>query len=320
MIEPNGASLMLPPQASTIAAEYDTLFYAVTYLCVICFILIMGAGTYFVIKYRWRGGKHQAVPISHNTALEVAWSVIPLFVVMGMFAWGFRNFVRMYIAPKDSIEIHVTGQKWNWAMEYSNGAVVGGKNVKFAVPINRPVKLILTSRDVLHSFFIPSFRVKMDAVPNRYTTLWFEATQLGEHQVFCAEYCGTDHSDMMGQVLVLSDQDYKAWLEKNAQLGATPEERGQKLFAGKGGCTACHATGKDQALPNIGPKLFQAFGRQEKLADGSTITVDENYIRESIEMPNAKLVAGFTPAMPMFKGVLSDKEIGDLIAYIKTLK
>ena len=321
MMDPNTPSFMLPPQASTVAPGYDLIYLSVTYLCVFCFVLIMGAMTYFIWKYRYRGADHKAEDISHNTTLEVLWSVVPLVVCIGLFAWGFRNFLQMTIPPKNALEIRVTGQKWVWNFEYENGA---SSSKEFAVPIGKPVKLVMTSRDVLHSFFVPSFRTKMDVIPNRYTTLWFEATQLGPQQVFCAEYCGTDHSAMMAKVLVLEPAAYEQWL-KNAQSDPTapPHVRGQKIFEGKGGCTACHAVKSEaeQAAPTIGPRLFQAFGRSEKMSDGQAVTIDENYIRESIEAPNAKTVAGFPAGtMPTFKGVLSDAEIGDLIAYIKSLK
>ncbi len=321
MMDPNSSSFMLPPQASTLAPSYDVLYYAVTYLCVFCFVLIMGAMTYFIFKYRYRGPGHKAADITHNTVVEVAWSVVPLFVVIGLFVWGFKNYLDMIIAPKDAMEIRVIGQKWVWNFEYDNGAT---SSKEFAVPIGKPVKLIMTSRDVLHSFFVPTFRTKMDVIPNRYTTLWFQATQLGPQQVFCTEYCGTDHSAMLAKVHVLQPAAYETWLKQHqGDPNAPPEQRGKRIFEGKGGCTACHAvkSESEQAQPIIGPRLFQAFGRSEKLSDGATITVDENYIRESIEMPNAKTVASFPAGtMPTFKGVLSDQEIGDLIAYIKTLK
>lgn len=319
MMDPTKPSIMLPPQASTMAAGYDLLFYSLTLLILVCFVAIMGAGIYFVWKYRWRGGKHEVTEITHNTVLEVAWSVIPLFVVMGLFAWGFRDYLEMLIAPKDALEIRVTGKKWKWSFEYENGATSADE---IAVPVNKPVRLVITSTDVLHSFFIPNFRTKMDAVPKRYTTLWFQATQKGEHQVFCAEYCGDDHSAMLAKVKVMEEPEYQAWVKAHAETGKNPVERGQKLFAVKGGCVACHAVKADQAQPAIGPKLWQVFGRQEHLADGTTLQIDENYLRESIEYPQKKTVAGYEKASPMptFKGVLTDAEISDLIAYLKSLK
>ena len=319
MMQPS-TSFFLPPQASTLAPDYDLLFNSLTALLVFCLTLIMGAMVYFVWKYRYRGGEHKAVEISHNTTLEVAWSVVPLIVVIGLFAWGFKNYLDMMIAPKDAIEIRVTGQKWSWSFEYENGAVSA---TEIAVPINKPVKLIMTSRDVLHAFFIPSFRVKMDVVPNKFTTLWFQATQYGPQQVFCAEYCGTDHSRMYAKVLVMDPVDYERWIENHKDdVNTPPAKRGEKLFSLKG-CNACHAVKPDSVAgqPNIGPRLWNAFGRKETMSDGLTLTIDEDYIRESIEYPNKKTVANFAGGqMPTFKGVLSDKQIGDLIVYIKSLK
>ncbi|HPH26515.1 MAG TPA: cytochrome c oxidase subunit II [Pseudomonadota bacterium] len=320
MMQPTTTSMFFPPQASTLAPAYDTLFWSLSALLLVCFVLVISAGVYFVWKYRYRGGEHKVVEISHNTTLEVLWTVVPLIATLILFGWGFRNYMEMVVAPSNAIEVRVTGQKWKWTFEYDNGASSADT---FAVPINRPVKLIMSSRDVLHSFFVPGFRNKMDVVPKKFNTMWFQATVLGEQQVFCAEYCGTDHSRMLAKVLVMTDADYSRWLEANKSLGKTPVERGAKLFAGKGGCTACHANQPDSVAgqPNIGPKLWGAFGRKEALADGSSVQIDENYLRESIEYPNAKTVAGFAAGqMPTFKGVLTDPEIGDLIAYIKTLK
>jgi cytochrome c oxidase subunit 2 len=310
---------LLPPQASTMAPGYDLLFNSLTALLVFCLVLIMSAMVYFVWKYRYRGGAHNVVEISHNTALEVAWSVIPLFVVIGLFAWGFKNYLDMVIPPKDAIEIRVTGQKWSWSFEYENGATSSNE---LAVPINKPVKLIMTSNDVLHAFFVPSFRVKMDVVPKKFNTMWFQATQYGSQQVFCAEYCGTDHSRMLAKIRVMDQADYDRWLEAHNSPGKTPAERGAKLFALKG-CNACHAVQPDSVggQPTIGPRLWNSFGRKETMSDGVTLTIDENYIRESIEYPNKKTVANFPAGqMPTFKGLLSDAQIGDLIGYIKSLK
>lgn len=324
MNEPQITWMVMPEQASDVAANYDQLFFSLTALVTVCFVLIIGAGIYFVVKYRARGPENDAVEIPHNTVLEVAWSVIPLLVCIGLFAWGFKIYLEQVVPPKDALEIRVTGQKWNWVFEYPDGTTTGGKNAIMGVPINKPVKLIITSRDVLHSFFVPSFRNKMDAVPNRYTTMWFKANKLGDQQVFCAEYCGTDHSDMMAQVRVMTEEKFAAWLKKMGDDPTlAPEKKGEKIFAGKGGCTACHAvkSESDQPQPVIGPRLYKAFGRSETLTDGTTVTVDDNYVRESIEYPNRKTVAGFQAgAMPTFKGVLTDKEISDLIAYIKSLK
>ena len=321
MMQPNTqVAFGLPPQASTLAGAYDTLFLSLTALVVFCLVLIVGAGTYFVYRYRWRGGEHNAVEITHNTALELAWSIGPLFIVMGLFVWGFKNYMDQLVPPKDALEIRVTGKKWKWTFEYPNGAQSADE---FAVPLNKPVKLIITSNDVLHSFFVPGFRMKMDAVPNKYNVMWFQATLDGPQQVFCAEYCGTDHSNMLAKILVKQPADYDKWLEAHAPVNdSDPIAHGKSLFEIKGGCNACHAvkSAAEQPQPVIGPRLHQLFGRKEKIQDQGEISVDDNYIRESIENPMAKIVEGFAPAMPPFKGRFTDKELGHLIDYIKSLK
>lgn len=321
MMQPNTqVAFGLPAQASTLAGEHDTLFLSLTALVVFCLVLIIGAGTYFVYRYRWRGGEHQAVEIPHNTLLEVLWSVVPLFVVMGLFVWGFRNFMDQMVPPKGALEIRVTGTKWQWAFEYPNGAQ---STREFAVPINTPVKLIITSGDVLHSFFVPSFRMKMDAVPNKYTVMWFQATMEGPQQVFCAEYCGTKHSDMLAKILVKQPADYERWVAEHVPVdNSDPVAHGKRVFEGKGGCNACHAvkSAVEQPQPAIGPRLYQLFGRKEKIQGQGEVSVDENYIRESLENPMAKVVEGFAPSMPPYKGRFDDKEMAHLIDYIKSLK
>ena len=314
----NGASLFFPAQASTLAPDVDRLFYFILTLCTIFFVLIICAGIYFVVKYRHRPGGPEAVPISHNTALEVAWSVGPLFLLFIIFAWGYRGYLNAAVAPRDAMEIQVRGKKWLWEFEYPDGINSPGEIV---VPVNKPVKLIMQGQDVLHSFYVPAFRLKQDVIPNRYTTMWFTATQTGTFDVFCAEYCGDNHSGMLAKLRVMTEEGYQKWVEENgAPKGPPSAEEGKKLFA-KNACAACHqvvASGPSQPCPN----LWNAFGRKEKLMDGSEVAVDENYIRESILRPQAKVVQGYGPtsAMPAFEGSLKDRQIDALIMYIKTLK
>ncbi len=318
----SGGSFLFPPASSTTAGDVDGPFYFILYLSCFFFFLIIALMTFFVIRYRRRSsGPRADQKITHHTGLEVAWSVIPLLLLIVIFALGYKGYLNMSVAPKDPIEIKVTAQKWSWSFEYMGSGATSSK--EFAVPVGRPVKLILHSRDVIHSFYVPSFRIKMDALPGRYTTVWFEATpdSLGKtQQVYCTEYCGLDHSNMLATIVVLSQEDYDKWVAKHAQVGNTPEERGAKTFAAY--CASCHAVGpvEKQPTPTIGPRLYQKFGAKENLADGSTVIVDETYIRRSIEYPNAQLVATFNPQMPSFKGTLSEEKISDIIAYIKSLK
>lgn len=328
MIDPaSNGTLFMPPQASTVAPEIDALYYFIFYTCLICFVAIMGAGAYFVWKYRYRPGGPKAVPIHHNTPLEIAWSVIPLFILIGMFAWGYKGFLDLAVAPKDAMEIHVVAQRWQWIFEYSNGAKEIGL---LRVPSHRPVKLLMTADgdpggNVIHSFFVPDFRVKSDVLPNRYTSVWFEATREGTHQVFCTEYCGAGHSDMLAKVEVMPQAEFDEWLKK----GGDPSEQQQKdvLFMAEKGkekfqqiCFACHAAAPGGAV--IGPPLYKKFGTMEMLADGGQVQIDENYMRESILTPNAKIVKGYPSPSPMppFQGVLKDWQVRALIEYIKTLK
>jgi cytochrome c oxidase subunit 2 len=221
----------------------------------------------------------------------------------------------MQIAPKDAIEVKVTGQKWFWSFTYDNGIVSTNELV---VPVGKPVRLLMSSKDVIHSFYVPGFRIKMDVLPNRYTITWFEATHTGRFDLFCSEYCGKSHSEMIGSVRVVTDREYGEWQEANFTLGEglTPEEWGAQLYQTKA-CITCHSI---DGSPNTGPTFKGIMGRSEKMKDGSTIVVDENYLRESILNPQAKVVEGYAPVMPTYQGVLRNEEIDALIAYMKSLK
>lgn len=315
-------TIFLPQQASTAAVEVDAIFYFIYYLCVLFFLLLGGSAFYFLFKYRRREGGPEPVPISHNTALEIAWSVIPLILLVIIFAWGVKGFLNLSVAPRDAMEIHAYARRWLWEFEYPDGNKSVGE---LRVPVGRPVKIILLAQgdpagNVIHSLFIPAFRVKADVLPNRYNTLWFEATRLGEFQIFCTEYCGAGHSDMLARVVVMEPEGFKKWLDS---LNRPPEgmplaKIGEELF-GKFACVTCHKNRPDNAAV-IGPSLLGAFGRREELADGSSVVIDENYLRESILQPAARVVKGYQPVMPPFQGTLKDWQVTALIEYIKTLK
>jgi len=221
----------------------------------------------------------------------------------------------MNVVPKDAIEIKVTGQKWFWTFDYPEGINMVNELV---VPLGKPVKLLMSSRDVIHSFFVPDFRIKMDVLPNRYTITWFEATQLGNHHLFCAEFCGDKHSDMIGTVKVVSEREYNEWLEAGAGGGEdmTPAEYGAQLFRSRA-CYTCHSV---ESKASVGPHLNGMFGKSTQLDKGGTVMVDENYIRESILNPQASIVAGFQPVMPTYQGILKGPQLDALIAYIKSLE
>lgn len=309
-------SLHMPPANSTIASEVDALFYFIFYTAIVLFVLVVSFTAFFIIKYRRRGEQELTSGVSHNTKLEILWTVIPTILVIIVFVWGFKTYLRMNIAPKDALEIKATGQKWFWVFDYPNGA---NSMNDLVVPVGKPVKLLLSSQDVIHSFFVPDFRVKMDVLPNRYTITWFEAINTGEYDIFCSEYCGKGHSEMLGKVKVLSEEEYAKWLTAAAvdiPEGVSLEEAGKQLYTSKA-CATCHSI---DGTPGVAPSFLGKFGGQEKLVDGTAVLVDENYIRESILNPQTKVVLGYQPVMPTYQGVLTDRHIDALIAYIKTLK
>ncbi|MHC4823925.1 MAG: cytochrome c oxidase subunit II [Planctomycetota bacterium] len=314
-----------PSQASRNASVVDELFYFIFYVSLFAFIAIVLATAIFAVKYR-RGkvGMEPEDSPHHSTSIEIVWSVIPALFMVVMFWYGFKGYVDVRTVPDNAYEIQVKAKKWDWKFVYPEGIDSFGGNVDIkdggegmVVPIGRPVSVRLESSDVLHSFFIPDFRVKMDVVPGRYTYAWFEATKPGVYPLYCAEYCGTRHSRMLGQVRAVPEEEFQLWLESQKVDLATlpPAEAGAVVFA-KNGCVACHSiSGAD----GIGPALDGKYGATEALTDGTTVTVDDNYIRESILDPNAKVVAGYKPEMNSFAGQLNDDEISYLIAYLKSL-
>lgn len=310
----------MPIQGSTFAVDVDWLYNVLFWLSVVSSAAIFAVMVHFVRKYRVSSREGSAIGdevSQHNTALEIAWSVIPLFIVIALFVWGFKGFVNLRTPPKDALEIHVTAQKWKWLFTYDtpSGSYTDSE---LHVPVDRDVRIIIQSADVLHSLFIPSMRVKMDAVPGRYTDLWFHATKTGSAPVFCAEYCGTAHSDMITQITVHEPGGYERFLQgaEEEKKKMPPVELGKLLYTQQG-CETCHST---DGSPKVGPTWKGIFGKTHALADGSQVTVDENYIRESINQPQAKIVAGFAPSMPTYQGKLADYEINGLIEFIKSLK
>jgi cytochrome c oxidase subunit 2 len=303
----------LPERASSGAGAVDDLFHFILYLSIFFFLLIVVVALVFVLRYRRRPGHTEQASPQHNLALEITWSVIPIILVIFIFYFGFRDFMDMATPPADAQEIAVTGQKWKWLFTYPNGHV----DDELHVPVDEPVKLVLTSEDVIHSLFIPAFRLKRDAVPGRYSKIWFRATKPGQYPALCAEYCGTGHSDMHTWVVVHEPGGYEQWLEKAADFVETlsPAEAGERLYKTRG-CAQCHSI---DGSGSIGPTFQGLYGETQALRGGSSVTVDENYVRESIQDPQAKVVAGFEPVMPTYKGKLSDREITAIIAYLKSL-
>lgn len=310
------AQSFMPTEGTQIATQVDNLYSFLLITSLIACLILIGGMIYFVMKYKRRTDNDKTAYISHNTFLEFLWSFIPLVIFLGVFAWGWYIYHDMRSMPKDALEIHVFGKQWAWEFEYKSGVKTGNM---LTVPVNKDVKLIMTSKDVIHSFYIPSFRIKQDVVPGMYSALWFNANKLGEFHVFCAEFCGNQHSGMLATLKVVPQADYDKWLEEESQSGSLPlPKRGEKLFAVKA-CSSCHSNA--DASIKVGPSLFKKFGTVEHIEGGPDVTVDENYVRESILNPNAKIVNGFPHGvMPTFQGQLSETELNALIEYIKTLK
>jgi cytochrome c oxidase subunit II len=306
-------SFWMPPQSSTVAPAVDALFYLIFWISAVFFVGIVGAMLVFLLRYRRREGHEAQKTSSHNTALELTWSIIPLILVVVIFYMGFKVYLDMQNPPANAYEVQVNAQKWSWNFTYPNGYV----DANLHVPVDRPIKLVMQSEDVIHSFFVPAFRVKMDVVPGRYTRTWFHATEIGEYVIFCTEYCGTGHSDMLASVVVHPPGEFETWLEAASNFLDTlpPDEAGEKLFVVRG-CPQCHTV---DGSGSTGPTFQGLWGSTHTLADGASVEVEENYVRESILDPQAKVAAGFDPVMPTYQGRLKDEEITAIIAYMKTL-
>jgi cytochrome c oxidase subunit II len=307
---------IFPEQASTLAPQTDALLFFL--LAVTTFFVVLIAGTIIVFMIRYRRRDPDEIPESgaHGSlALEIAWTVPPLVIVMVIFFWGASLFATIQRPPDDAINIDVVGKQWMWKLQHMEGR---REINELHIPVGKPVKLTMTSEDVIHSFFVPAFRTKQDAVPGRYTTTWFEATKPGSYHLFCAEYCGTIHSGMIGYVIAMEPAEFQAWLQ-SGQAGAlppvSPAAAGEALFEAQG-CVSCHAAGTGQR----GPQLAGLFGTTVHFEDGGTSVADENYLRESILDPQAHLVQGYQAIMPTYQGLLSEENVMQLIAYLKTLK
>lgn len=311
---PERDSFWMPRGVSTSAGHVDWLYYFIYWTSAAVTVGVVAAMVYFVVKFRAKSRSANEKPTAtsdHNTTLEITWSVLPMFFMVAFFYFGFKGYLELRTPPQGAQEVHVQGQKWSWSFTHKNGC----QDNVLHVPVNKPVRLIISSVDVLHSVWIPNFRVKMDAVPGRYTDLWFEATEPGEFPLECTEYCGTSHSDMLSKVVVQSQSEYDSYLDECTKVDITAEG-GQKVYEKKG-CATCHTV---DGSPKVGPSFKGLWGSERSFASGSPVTADENYIKESILEPQAKIVTGFPPSMPTYKGQISDDEITALIEYLKTLK
>ncbi|MEX2299967.1 MAG: cytochrome c oxidase subunit II [Bryobacterales bacterium] len=301
---------LIPEQASTIAEGVDLLYYFLSAVSAFFSVLIFAVIFYFAIRYRRRSETEIPKPIHGSTALEILWSVIPFCIVMVMFGWGASLFFKNSRAPEGAMTINVVGKQWMWKLQHPEGQ---REINELHVPVGRAVRLVMTSEDVIHSFFVPAFRTKMDVLPGRYTTAWFEATKTGEFHLFCAEYCGNEHSRMIGKVIVMEPVAYEEWLS-GAGAGESMAAVGERLFA-ELRCDSCHSPDGS----GRGPSLEDVFGHTVALESGQPVIADEAYVRESILNPRAKVTAGFRPVMPTFQGQITEEQLLQLIAYIRSL-
>jgi len=304
---------LFPEVASTIATGVDYLYFFLTGVTVFFTTLIFGLILYFAVKYRRRPGRTAEQAGSNQQhqgfGLEIAWTVIPFLITLVMFTWGSSLYIANSRVPDQALDIYVVGRQWMWKVQHTNGR---REINELHVPIGQAVKLTLASQDVIHSFYIPAFRVKQDVVPGRYVSMWFQPTRVGEYHLFCAEYCGTYHSGMIGRVVVMRPEDFQKWL--GGVTEESPVRTGEKLFT-EFNCVNCHATGARQRCPQLGG----LYGTDVMLEGGGTAKFDEAYIRESIINPNAKIVKGYPAVMPTYRGQISEEQLLDLIAYIRSL-
>jgi cytochrome c oxidase subunit 2 len=303
----------LPVAASTFAASHDGLFYFIYWLCVVFFIGIIGTMMYFVWKYRQRSPDDVTSPLRGDHRIEILWSAGPSVLLVAIFAWGFVGFMDMMVPPPNAMQVNVTGQKWSWAFEYPSG----GTSTELVVPVGEPVRLRMHSVDVLHSFYVPAFRVKRDVLPGRYTVLWFQSDVPGEYPIYCTEYCGTDHSRMVSTVRVVPQAEYDEYV---ATLGGCPdgetlEACGEAVYR-RFNCVSCHSVDGSRG---VGPTFQGLAGSQVPLADGTQVLGDETYLRTAILNPMAQIHEGYPPVMPgSYAQQLSEEQVSALIAFIQS--
>jgi len=302
---------LFPERASTIAPRVDALYFFLLAIAIFFGLLIAGLIVYYAVKFHRRSPDAVGARIHGGMVLEVTWTVVPLLITMVIFVWGASVYFAMARPPDETLNIYVVGKQWMWKFQHLDGQ---REINELHVPVGRPVKLITTSEDVIHDFFVPAFRVKADVLPGRYVTIWFQPTRPGRYHLFCAEYCGTRHSGMIGEVVVMEPNEYETWLSGGAAEGSLASA-GAKLFQDLA-CNTCHrpdAQGR-------GPVLEGLFGKTVTLQSGETVTVDEAYVRESILTPSAKITAGFQPIMPTFQGLVTEEQLLALIEYVKSLQ
>lgn len=305
-----GGIPLFPEAASSFASEVDALYLFIVAVSAFFTVAVSAAVVFFAFRYRRKHPEEIGAHIEGSLPLELLWSIIPTIISMVMFAWGAKLFYEIRRPPAEAMQIYAVGKQWMWKFQHTGGQ---REINELHVPVGRPIKVLVTSEDVLHDLYFPSFRTKIDAIPGRYQPLWFEATKPGRYHIFCAEYCGTKHSGMIGTVIVMEPQQYQDWLAGGGSEG-TMAERGAKLFNDLA-CNTCHL----DSGQGRGPSLKDIVGKPVELAGGQTAIVDEGYLRESILNSQAKIVKGFTPLMPTFQGLVSEEGLAALIEHIKSL-
>jgi cytochrome c oxidase subunit 2 len=305
-----GELRLFPERASSFAGDVDGLYFFLIGVSVFFSLLIAGLVIYFAVKYRRRSHSDPAPPPqTGGTTLETVWSVIPFLISMMIFAWGASVFFTIQRPPDDALEIYVVAKQWMWKLQHMDGQ---REINELHIPLGRAVRLKMTSEDVIHSFYVPAFRTKQDVLPGRYTQTWFKAVKPGKYHLFCAEYCGTKHSGMIGWVYVMNPPEFQAWLSGGAGEGSMAS-KGDKLFQ-ELACTNCHKNDGS----GRGPSLEGLFGKTIEIEGGQKIVVDDDYLRESILSPQAKIAAGYQPIMPTFQGLVTEDQLLQLIEYIKS--
>lgn len=312
---------ILPQQASSFAVEVDAIYFVLWALTIFFSVLVMAALVFLAYRYRRGARVDRSRPVHSDLRIELLWTGVPLILSLVIFAWSASMYARQRTPPDDAMEIFVIGKRWMWQMQHANGV---RENAELHVPVGRNIVLTMISQDVIHSFFVPAFRVKHDVLPGAYTRLWFRPTKTGKYRLLCTQYCGTQHSQMDGWVYVMEPDEFEQWLanegEKVAKKQQSMAEAGKVVFE-RMACASCHAppgTADDKPAQR-GGSLHGLYGSLVKLKNGRTVKADESYIRESIMRPNAKIVDGYWPIMPSYEGQLSEEQVLQLIAYIKTL-
>jgi cytochrome c oxidase subunit 2 len=301
---------LFPPSASNLAPKVDAIYFALLALCGLIALLVCLAILFFCIRYRRGSPADRTPPKARQRPFEIAWTVIPLLIFLGLFFWAAEVFFGMSRPPGNATEIYIVGKQWMWKIQHPDGR---REINQLHIPVGQPVKLVMTSQDVIHDFFIPGFRNKQDVVPGRYTTEWFTPTKAGQYHIFCAQYCGTDHSRMVGTIFVMEPAEHAKWLAGQPAPDSLVAA-GERAFRTRG-CSGCHAPGAAIRAP----LLDGIYGKQVPLSDGTLVTADDQYLRDSILLPNKQIAAGYQPIMPTYQGQISEEELNAILAYLKSL-